>query len=405
MRIFITLLILAIGFHSFAQDQQKKDTLKIETKKPKRYNNIAIRYHAGRVLQTNSFVEGDNASGQVIDYYQAMNISYGVQTDGSKEWHHVFNFPYYGVAFYNANFFNIEELGTPTALYGFMGFPFKRGERSMWGYELGFGLTYNWEPYNAYDNPFQVAIGSYRTVYIDANLFYQYHLSPRWDIRGSFGFTHFSNGGTKKPNSGINLVSPSIEISYSFKDKPLLVRTAQPAYEQHYELAMQVGSGSSNVLYNNPNEPANPGDSKATADVMHSYLNFSAAILKQTTWKNKFGAGIDVTYDEKANVTVTNPEDGNQEPVVEFASKTSEKMMLGIFGTYEFTVDRLSVASYFGVLALRKKGDNANPFMYQKFGLKYHFKNDMYAGLLVRAHNFSVAEVIEWNIGYRIKWH
>jgi len=397
MRFLIITILIAVCLPNFAQKILENDTIKSNDKKPKRYNYIALRYHAGRVLQTNSFVEGENASNQVIDYYQALNISYGVQTDGSKEWHHIFNFPYYGVSFYNANFFNVDELGTPTALYGFMGFPFKRNKRSMWGYELGFGLTYNWEPYHAYDNPFNVAIGSHRTVYVDANMFYKYQLSPRWDIRGSFGFTHFSNGGTKKPNSGINLLSPSIEISYNFKDSPILMRRPQPRYGQHYELAMHLGLGALNVLYDNPN------DEFGTADVMHSYYNLSAALLKQTTWKNKFGFGIDLTYDESANVTVVNPEHG--EPDVIFADAFYERMMLGLYGTYEYTIDRLSVASYFGVLALRKKSDNSNPFLYQKFGIKYHFKNDMYAGLLVRAHNFSVAEVIEWTIGYRIKWH
>ncbi|MCU4154534.1 acyloxyacyl hydrolase [Carboxylicivirga sp. A043] len=403
MKFITTLVLMAVGVQLLAQSQLN-DSIQ-STNKPKRYNAVALRYHAGRVLQTNSFLEGENSANQVIDYYQALNVSYSIQTDGSKEWHHIFNFPYYGVAFYNANFFNVDELGTPTALFGFMGFPFRRGEKSMWGYELGFGLTYNWEPYDKYTNPWNVAIGSHRTVYIDANLFYQYHLSPRWDIRGSFGFTHFSNGGTKKPNSGINLISPSIELSYSFKDKPLLIREIQPAYEQHFEVAMQFGMGARNILYDNPNGSDLPENVQGTADVMHSYFNLSTAVLKQTTWKNKFGAGIDLTYDESLNVTVDNPADGSLEPNVVFADKLSHKMMLGLFGTYEFTIDRLSVASYFGVLALRKKGTNANPLLYQKFGLKYHFKNDIYAGLLVRAHNFSVAEVIEWNFGYRLKWH
>ncbi|WP_439182319.1 acyloxyacyl hydrolase [Carboxylicivirga taeanensis] len=400
----ITLFILTcFSIQLSAQQAQVNDTT--QSKKSKRYNYMSLRYHAGRVLQTNDFLKGENDANQVIDYYQALSLAYGVQTDGSKEWHHIFNFPYFGFAFYNANFFNVDELGTPTALYGFMGFPIKRKEKSMWGYELGFGLTYNWKPYNKYDNPFNVAIGSYRTVYIDANLFYEYYLSTRWSLRGAFGFTHFSNGGTKKPNSGINLLNPSFQVSYHFKDRPLLIKTPQPTYPQHYEVAIQLGSGSSNVLYNNPNEPSNPTDERGTADIMHSYLNLSAAILKQTTWKNKFGVGLDLTYDEKANVKITNPADGSLAPTVEFADKTYEKLMLGIYGTYEFTIDRLSVASYMGFLALRKKDEHSNPLMYQKFGLKYHFKNDMYVGLLVRAHNFSVAEVIEWNIGYRIKWN
>ena len=44
------------------------------------------------------------------------------------------------------------------------------------------------------------------------------------------------------------------------------------------------------------------------------------------------------------------------------------------------------------------------PLIYEKFGLKYHFRNDLFIGLLVRAHNFTVADVIEWNIGYRFRW-
>ncbi len=403
MRVILTTLLIAACFQIHAQTA-KTDSTDVDNKKPKRYNYVGLRYHAGRVLQTNDFLKGENSANQVIDYYQALDISYGVQTDGDKEWHHIFNFPYFGVGYYNANFFNVDELGTPTALYGFMGFPFKRWDKGMWGYELGFGLTYNWEPYNKYDNPFNVAIGSYRTVYIDANLFYQYYLGKRWSLRGAFGFTHFSNGGTRKPNSGINLLSPSLEVSYNFKDRPILIRKPQPAYGQHYEVAMQFGAGSKNELYDNPNNVPE-GSLQGTTSMMYSYFNLSGALLKQATWKNKFGAGIDITYDEAANITIENPEDGSLPPIVSYADDFYEKMMIGVFGTYEYTVDRLSVASYFGILALRKKGTNSNPLLYQKFGIKYHFKNDMYAGLLVRAHNFSVAEVIEWNIGYRIKWH
>ncbi|MCU4174926.1 acyloxyacyl hydrolase [Carboxylicivirga sp. N1Y90] len=398
MKNLLVAILLIIGFGSQAQSS-KKDSTKT---KPKKNNSVAVRYHWGTVLQTNDFLKGENNAGKPIDFYHALNLSYGVQTDGSKDWHHIFNFPSYGVSWYNADFFNTDELGNPTAIYGFMSFPFRHTEKSTWGYELGFGLTYNWQPYDKYSNPFNTAIGSNRTVFIDANLFYKYHLGNRWDLRGSFGFTHFSNGGTKKPNSGINLLSPSIELSYNFKDRPLLIREIKPAYEQHYEVALQIGAGARNILYDNPNgEDPNQG----TADVMHSYVNISGAFLKATTWKHKFGGGIDFTYDETANVQVTNPANGNEEPIVNISDKFSEKFMLGIFGTYEYTIDRLSVASYLGYLVYRKEVTNESNKLYQKFGIKYHFKNDMYAGLLVRAHNFSVAEVIEWNLGYRIKWN
>ncbi len=401
--IFLLFLALLLVSGNYAQSQ--KDSTQQAKKKPKRYNALAIRYHWGTVLPTNDFLKGDNQAGEPIDFYQALNISYGVQTDGRSPWHHIFNFPYYGFSWYNADFFNTKELGNPTALYGFLGLPFRHRPKSTWGYELGFGLTYNWQPYDKYSNPFNTAIGSNRTVFIDANLYYTYHLTKRWNLRGSFGFTHFSNGGTKKPNSGINLISPSVAISYNFKDRPELIREIQPKYEKHYEVALQFGAGARNLLYDNPNEKVDPDAPEGTNDVMHSYYNFTGAFLKQATWRNKYGAGIDFTYDETANVIVSYPDNGNLEPSVSISDKFSDKFMIGLYGTYEFTIDRLSVASYIGYLIVRKEVTNESNRLYQKFGIKYHFKNDMYVGLLVRAHNFSVAEVIEWNIGYRIKWY
>jgi hypothetical protein len=363
---------------------------------PKRYSFFATRYHAGRVLQTNSFLQGENLSGEPINSFHALSFSYGVQTAGQKEWHHILNFPYYGISFYNADFFNSEELGYPTALFGFMGFPLKRGCRSTFGYELGFGLTYNWKAYDPYRNPFNVAIGSHRTVYIDASFFYTYDLTRRWQLKTGLSFTHFSNGATKKPNSGINLLSPFVEVNYSLRDRPLLVREPQPAYNRNYEIALQLGTGKKQEIYRNPEN-----DELKTVGNF-SVVNLLAAFLKQPTWKNKFGAGVDFTYDTQGNVEIDYDREGI--PVVVKSHNTIDKMKLGVFGSYEFCIDRLSIASYLGFYALRKSYNGEPPLVFEKFGLKYHFKNDMYIGLLVRAHKFTVADVLEWNIGYRIRW-
>jgi len=388
------LTISVIGQSPELYSATKKDS----AQKKSKYKFLSIKYQAGTVLQTNAFLEGDNKAGKPIDYYQSLALQYGRQTDGSKEWEHVFNFPFFGVGFYTANFFNIDELGHPMALYGFLGLPVKRWQRSSLGYKLGFGLTYNWEPYDTYENPFNVAIGSYRTVYIDASIYYQYQLGKRWDLNAGFGFTHFSNGGTKKPNSGINLVSPFVELKYNLKDRPLLVRKIVDPYKQHHELSFNLGLSGRQIVYDvNENE----GLDDKYQDVTYTVVNISAAYLKQTTWKNKFGGGIDLTYDESIDAQI-DINDGKIEkvPAVSFG----EKMSMGVFGTYEFCVDQLSVASYLGAYVFRKKIDDPDPILYQKFGVKYHFKSDLYAGVLVRAHNFSVADFIEWHVGYRIKW-
>lgn len=372
----------------------KADSLKAESKN---YSFISSRYHAGWVLQTNDFLRGENQKGSPINNYQSLAFSYGVQTSGHKEWHHILNFPYYGVSFYNANFFNSKELGYPTALFGFLGMPLQRWQRSAFGYELGFGMAYNWQPYDADQNPFNLAIGSSKTVYINASLVYSYDLTPRWQLKSGASFTHFSNGAMKKPNAGINLVSPFVELNYSFRDKPVLIRQPQPAYPKHYEVAVQLGAGLKEELYKNPDSPGLKTIGSFTV------VNFSMAWLKQETWKNKWGAGFDLTYDTQGNLRIDyNTADGV--PALYKSTHELDYMKLGIYGTYEFCIDRLSIASYLGVYALRKHFDTEQPLIYQKIGMKYHFKNDLYLGLLVRAYRLTVADVIEWNIGYRIKW-
>jgi len=370
----------------------KRDSLQTQPQ----YTFFAARYHSGRVIQTNKFLKGINLRETPINSFQSLAISYGVQTAGQKEWHHVLNFPYYGFSFYNANFFNSQELGYPTALYGFLGIPLKRTEKVAFGYELGFGLTYNWKAYDPYRNPFNVAIGSHHTVYIDLSLFYSYNLTPRWQLKTGMSFTHFSNGATKKPNSGLNLFAPFAEVNYSLDDRPILIRKKIPTYNLNYELALQLGTGKKQEIYKNP-------DNQELKTVgSFSVVNISAAYLKQTTWKNKYGIGIDLTHDTQGNVKISYDETGL--PIINKTNEFTDKLKMGIYGTYEFCIDRLSVASYLGFYALRKSYAGNPPMVYQKFGLKYHLKNDLYIGLLVRAHKFTVADVIEWNIGYRFKW-
>ncbi len=76
-------------------------------------------FQVGSVLQTNDFLKGDNQSGEPIESFRSVRLEFGWQTDGSKDWHHSYNFPSFGIGLYGADFNNGEELGTPTSLYGF----------------------------------------------------------------------------------------------------------------------------------------------------------------------------------------------------------------------------------------------------------------------------------------------
>src|SRR5882672_1923782 len=50
-------------------------------------------YSPGIVLATSPFVSGDNGA-------RAMTVEVGRQTDGTRDWHRVYNYPSYGGGFY-----------------------------------------------------------------------------------------------------------------------------------------------------------------------------------------------------------------------------------------------------------------------------------------------------------------
>ncbi|MFV0291530.1 MAG: acyloxyacyl hydrolase [Mangrovibacterium sp.] len=367
-----------------------------ENYKKKNTLYFAPRANVGYVLPTNEFLTGENNSQSPINWYHAQSIGLAVQTTGSKEWHHVLNFPYYGVSCYTAGFPQTNEMGRPWAAYAYMGVPIKRTQTHAFGYELAFGFATNWKRYDPVTNPNNITIGSYSTVYIGANLFWSYQLSPLLDFKTGFGFTHFSNGAMRKPNKGLNLAAPFVELSYRFEELPKLERQTPSPYEQCNEIAIQASFSSKQEEYESSVENV-----ASTIGKFEMY-NLSAAYMRQITWKNKFGAGIDWSYDTQGNLSYS--ENSQGVVVLDQSNLFADRTVLGLYGTYEFIANRISLASSLGAYVYRKKPEGGAPIIYQRIGLKYHFKNDMFVSVLVRAHNFTVADIIEWGVGYRIKW-
>ncbi|MFV0554920.1 MAG: acyloxyacyl hydrolase [Mangrovibacterium sp.] len=384
MKIKASLLLMLLLMCFGAKAQLSQENL---NKKNVLY--FAPRTMVGAVLPTNDFLRGENASGEPITWYHSQTLGFMAQTTGSKEWHHVLNFPYYGGSLYTAGIPQDSEMGRPYAIYGYMGVPLKRVEKHTFGYELGFGFATNWDRYDPVTNPNNITIGSYSTVYIGANLIWAWEIAPLLELKTGIGFTHFSNGATRKPNKGLNLAAPLIELSYRLDEMPKLEREVPPPYPKHHEIAIQASYSYKQELY------------ESTVGNFKSY-NLSTSYMRQTTWKNKFGFGGDMSYDTQGALYTTKDDEGNV--VLHTSERFADRFVLGSYLTYEFVISHLSVASSLGIYTYRKKPEGAGPLVYQRIGLKYHFDSNFFLAVAVRAHSFSVAEMIEWGVGYRIKW-
>jgi len=399
----VLLLALFTSASIFARDTTK-------VKKDRYHKSLRVFYQAGKVLQTNDFLAGENASGQVIDYFQSLSFQYGIETDGRKIWQQIYGNPSWGFGFYGVNFFAKEELGTPSALYGFFNAPFVRFKHWAINYEVGFGLAYDWNPYDQDINPYQYAIGSKNTVFIDAGVNAELFLGRHFNLTLGGTFTHFSNGATKVPNFGINLMAPRIGLKYIFKDRPEYVKVKPPKYEGEWEFLALVSLASKQLGYDTTQMEENPGHTAVT----YGIFNLSIGVNRQISRKIKFGAGVDFGYDNSYNSYI-HYQNGVVSPM---DAGDGRKFNMGMYGSFELVIHRLSVVVQPGWYLYRPQwqvpeyepgSPNIGPSRksgtsYQRLGLKYHIIENMFVGINIRAYDFGIADFIEWNIGYRVKW-
>lgn len=353
-------------------------------------------FQAGSVIQTNDFLKGDNESGEPIESFKSLRLDFGWQTDGSKDWHHSYNFPSFGIGLYGADYNNDEELGTPTSLYGFFVWPLIRGERWRFNFDLNFGFTNDWQSYDPETNPKNTAMGLGRSVHIEGGPNVEYRMAKRWALIGGFTFTHFSNGGTQLPNHGLNQVGPLLYVKYD-TDTP----APQPArrhiseYPKGWDLTV-TGSGGKRNLDLTATSPDG-----VEQDLNNSYFigNLTFGLGKRFSYKSRFAFGLDVGYDSSVGDLIKLDAYNNG---YNAEGTTWDNFELAVFGGYEIMAHRTALIIHLGYKIFAYDVPNRLPDFYQRLGVRQFFYHEWFAGLNVRFHELGSADNLEWTIGYQV---
>lgn len=352
-------------------------------------------YQIGRVMQTNEFVEGKNNKGEPIDSYHAAFLRFGWQTDGSSDWHHLYNFPAYGLALYGLDYRHADELGTPTSLYGFFVWPLHDWGRTRVNFDVGFGLATNWESYDPVNNPNNIAMGKGRSVHMDFGVNLEYQLAEHWAGLAGFSLTHFSNGGSQAPNSGMNQIGPYLKVKYKFRDwKRPVRRTDFGPFTRSWDLNVTFSGGTRSLNHN-------VAELDPELDhVIKNYFMGNMVVVAgyRTGLKSKWVGGLDVGYNDSVDdlVYLAGLKNGTGE-----TASSSDKWELGLVAGYEQIVHRAEVSIQLGYMLRYKEVDAALPAFYQRLGIRYYVFRDWHAGLQVRLSDFSRARNLEWGIGKR----
>lgn len=384
---FLTILILGVSISLFAQDQ--------EAPPPNKF--IRADYEYGYVLQTDDFLRFNNLSGGAITQAMGGRIEFGWQARGRNVYDNILNYPSYGAGILTYGFPQTGELGKPNALYFFMNNPFKRWGDFSIDYFIRLGMSYNWEPNDPAVNPANLVLGSYRNLYISAGAEAKYRIGTHVDASLGIGFCHFSNGQSSLPNSGMNLLTPNLGIKYNFNEgvKTEYKKTPVPEYtDKALEFYFTLGNGIRQIFY----DSATTGVPNKLG-VSYPVYNISTALQYQFGWGGKYGGGLDFIYWGAQNPGIElGPGGIIQAKEVPF----NEKLQLGVFISYEFVLNNVSIYAQPGFRVLRTKYEGMPPDFYQHLAIKYHLQ-DLILGVAIRAVNFGQAEYIEWNIGYRFR--
>ncbi len=339
----------------------------------------------------------------ISNYYVGFDVRVGWQTDDFDRniFDGLFRYPYYGFGYYMGNMNKIilgddeqSGFGKPAAVYAFFGSPLYRGRWFSVNYDISAGLSYNFNAYDPQNNPYNILVGSKNNAYINFRLDGAFILPQYSTIGIGASFQHFSNGSYQKPNKGINLVSTTVSYRfglYKNQEKSYArfpITSYEPTLEWYVFMASGVRMLDTGFLRNSPREGHR-----------WSCFTVSSAVLLQTSYRRKFGLGLDFFYFDWGRYVT---EYRANEEGRDVTTHMSDNMALGAYLAHEIGYKRLWLVTDLGFYLTQRVGDDPiHPWIYERVGLKYQVTNRLFIGVSVKAH-LAKADYTEWTIGYSL---
>ena len=351
--------------------------------KKRNFPALVLAYQSGNIIQTTDFVRGENKAGKPLTLYQSYGLRFVYQNPGYKQWQRIYHAPYYGGGISLSNFHDTAEIGNPVSAYGVLGIPVFRINKLQLYTEIQFGMTGNWKHYDPETNPYNTVIGGGHTVHLDIGTNLTYSLCDKLDFGLGASFIHFSNGGFERPNRGFNIWSPTFSLKYLPNGHPDFNYIPKPEKQPRKGmLYLMAGYGDHQLV-------EHEFDTN-----YYAVGGLSAIYFRQFSNAFRLGAGIDFNY----FMGLTAKPDGTIGP------KNFDNLTAGIILQPEFIIDRLTLTGGIGFYA-RHLHYGEYKMLYQRLGVNYEIYKGISLGVNIRAIHFMLAEFLEFNLGYRIRWN
>lgn len=397
---FIILLIsILIGGSLRAQETQTTDSLPSVVRRHLNAQFLSLNAQGGIVLRTNDYIR----EGKAVPVYSSFALKYGIYSS-KDNWEDVaYGMPYFGIGFYGARFYNKKALGHPFSLFLFQGAEVRRFNRNLsLNYEIDLGMSFNWKPYDAFDNPRNVALGSSSNIHVGASMYFKSRLSKHFDLNYGLGLSHFSNGAQQLPNKGLNLFAPFVELVYNFQENPTYTETSSSHTPLPLEDRMDYDLTFTSTTRQVWVDTVGTGLPSRVLDKNFKVFGLSYSALFVHNYKYKWGPSMELVYDESSGMRAwrqEHPTDGYFYDRVKLGT-FFERLSLGLSIRGEVSYPRHSFFAHLGYNILH--GNSYDYRFYQIVGLKAYLQGNFFGTFGIRASRFSKAQYLYWSIGYTI---
>ena len=343
---------------------------------------FALRYHSGFIYAQNIHIQNTKdlkPEGFEFEYSH-------LKTDSA-----INNFfkcyPRTGFAFTYVDF-NSRLLGKTYGIKYFIEPNYRLGNNLKMSFRAAAGLAYLTNPHDAIKNPTNQSYSGHINNTLELNFGLAYPITKHLQIYSSGNFFHYSNGGFKEPNAGVNYINWSLGLQYfqSSTHLPVYKKIKDTSWRNQH-LHFDVSA-----FYSPKN-----GYAKDSSITRKYVLGINMQVVKRLSNIDAITLGAEVYYD-----------DGMSSVKKVFVKDNSSNTLAGLLIGHQFLLNKFTFSQQLGFYVLKqtKKYDNNYSDLYHtiyhRWGIIYNVKHKWSVGIMLLAHN-QIADFIDGRFVYRLK--
>ena len=319
--------------------------------------------------------------GHLVKGYPATyEVNVSKPTLGNHLWQLENNKPDLGISFQVLDYKNPEQLGYALTIAPYVEIPLNEKEkRSRLIMRLCWGASYYTKSFDIQTNHKNIAIGSTINCFAQFRWFWHLKINEQFRFEPGFSFSHASNGRSRNPNLGLNVVSLSAALNYRIPTK----KTVTVA---RIDSSTRARSKNELVFIS----AIGFNERKIDSDLFRTYL-LSLAYQRNVRNTHKFSAGLDFFYDEIYKLDY-------QDLLLEYPTGIDAWRVAARAG-YSYNIGRISFPIEIGYYIFQKANPDAN--LVSRIGVRYYGKRGLIVHFGLRTH-YAVAYNFEFGVGYRL---